>query len=47
MSGYPWATHFTGCESISAFKRKGKTRPLGLMLESEAFCLAVVGKFLM
>ena len=39
---------FTGCDSISAFKGKGK----GLMLESEAFCSAfialdVVGKSLM
>ena len=28
----------TGCDSISAFKGKGKTNPLGLMVESEAFC---------
>ena len=33
---------FTGCDSISAFKRKGKTKPLGLMLESEAFCSAFI-----
>ena len=43
---------FTGYDSISAFKEKGKTNPLGLMLEYEAFCSAfisldVVGKFLM
>ena len=39
MPGYPWATHFfTGCDCISAFKGKGKTTPLGLMRESEAFC---------
>ena len=43
---------FTGCESISAFKGKGKTNPVRLMLESEAFCsefiaLDVVGKSLM
>ena len=43
---------FTGCESISAFKGKGKTNPVGLMLESEAFssafiALDVVGKSLM
>ena len=38
MSGYPWTTHFTGCDSISAFKGKGMTKPLGLMLEFEAFC---------
>ena len=29
---------FTGCDSISAFMGKGKRNPLGLMLESEAFC---------
>ena len=29
---------FTGCDIIGAFKGKGKTKPLGLMLESEAFC---------
>ena len=29
---------FTVCENISAFKGKGKTNPVGLMLESEAFC---------
>ena len=33
---------FTGCDSISAFKRKGKTKPLGLMLESVAFCSAFI-----
>ena len=33
---------FTRCDSISAFKRKGKTNPLGLMLESEAFCSASI-----
>ena len=43
---------FTGCDSISAFKGKGKINPLGLMLESEALCSAfialdVVGKSLM
>ena len=32
----------TGCDSISAFKGKGKTNPLGLMLESEAFCSAFI-----
>ena len=42
---------FTGCDSISAFEGKGKTNPLGLMLESEASCSAfialdVVGKSL-
>ena len=31
---------FTGCDSISALKGKEKTKPLGLMLESEAFCSA-------
>ena len=33
-----WTTHFTGCDSISVFKGKGKTKPFGLMLESEVFC---------
>ena len=33
---------FTGCDSISAFTGKGKTKPLGLMLESEAFCSACI-----
>ena len=33
---------FTGCDSISAFKGRGKTTPLGLMLESEAFCSAFI-----
>ena len=38
MSGYPWDTRFfTGCDSISAFKGKFKTKPMGQMLESEAF----------
>ena len=32
---------FTGCVSVSAFKGKGKTKPLGLM-ESEAFCSAFI-----
>ena len=29
---------FTGCDSIIAFKGKGKTKRFGLMLESEDFC---------
>ena len=33
---------FTGCDSTSAFKGKGKTKPLGLMMESEAFCSAFI-----
>ena len=33
---------FTRCDSISAFMGKGKTNPLGLMLESEAFCSAFI-----
>ena len=33
---------FTGCDSISVFKEKGKTNPLVLMLESEAFCSAFI-----
>ena len=33
---------FTGCDSTSVFKGKGKTKPLGLMLESEAFCSAFI-----
>ena len=33
---------FTGCDSISAFKGKGENNPLGLMLESETFCLAFI-----
>ena len=33
---------FTGCDSTSAFKEKGRTKPLGLMLESEAFCSAFI-----
>ena len=33
---------FTGCDRISGFKGKGKTNPLGLMLESEAFCSAFI-----
>ena len=33
---------FTGCDSISVFKGKGKTKPLVLMLESEAFCSAFI-----
>ena len=33
---------FTGCDSISVFIGKEKTNPLGLMLESEAFCLAFI-----
>ena len=32
---------FTGCDSIT-FKGKGKTKPLGLMLESEAFYSACI-----
>ena len=31
---------FTGCDSVSAFKGKGKIKPLGLMLESDTFCSA-------
>ena len=33
---------FTRCDSISAFMGKGKTNPLGLLLESEAFCSAFI-----
>ena len=29
---------FTACDRISGFKGKGNKKPLGLMLESEAFC---------
>ena len=51
MAGYPWATHFlTGCDSISAFKGKGNTKPLGLSLRlsvRHVWPLAVVGKSLM
>ena len=37
-----WQHIFTGYDSISAFKGKGKTKPLGLILESEAFCSAFI-----
>ena len=33
---------FTGRDSISALRGKGKTIPLGLMLEYEAFCSAFI-----
>ena len=33
---------FTGCDNKSALKEKGKTKPLGLMLEYEAFCSAFI-----
>ena len=37
-----WLHIFTGCDNISAFKGKRKTKHLGLMLESEAFCSAFI-----
>ena len=43
MSGYPWATQFfTGYDRVRAFKGKVKKKPLELILEFEAFCLALM-----